>query len=134
MEKNIEKVAMPEDKERKPLLKPEDLSNKLHDVFMSRKDVRQWLMNNERGRVTQEYLASIKNTVDTAIMMDGDEFGEQVAAHIKDDIDFNNRLFNNDKHETDFKIEADKFLDEAYIRPDEKTENAASTQEESIAN
>ncbi len=117
---NMEKGTQPEKQEaKKELLKPYEISGKLFDSFRGREDVKNWIKNNDLGLVAQEFMATVKNTLDTTKMMEGAEKAQEVARYIKDDLDFNNQVFNNDEHETAFKSEADKYLDETYLKPEE---------------
>ena len=129
MEKGIKSESKTEKEE---LLTPDIISGKLFDSFRGREDVQKWIENKDLGLVSQEFVATMKKTLDTVAMMQSPEAAKEVAKYIKDDMDFNTRIFGDPEKETTFKMGADNYLNETYLKPAEP-ENSAPAAPESSA-
>ncbi len=128
MEKRAQSEDNQEAKER--LLQPYEISGKLFDSFKSREDVQNWIKNKDLGLVSQEFVATMKKTLETVSAMDGEKAAKEVAEYIKDDMDFNTRVFGDPEKETAFKAEADNYLNDTYLKPEEQVTAPTETQAE----
>ncbi len=130
MEKmNFPKKPESKAEEEKKLLTPDMISGKLFDAFKGREDVRNWIKNKEMGLITNAFVAMTKQTLDTVKAMESEESAKEVAKYIKDDMDFNTRIFGDPEKETAFKVEADNFLNETYLKPEEPDATSLETKE-----
>lgn len=112
------------------MLQPYEISGKLFDSFKSREDVQNWIKNKDLGLVSQEFVATMKKTLETVSAMDGEKAAKEVAEYIKDDMDFNTRVFGDPEKETAFKAEADNYLNDTYLKPEEQVTAPTETQAE----
>jgi hypothetical protein len=128
MEKNIKPEGGREEKER--LLQPYEISGKLFDSFKNREDVKNWIKNKDLGLVSQEFVATIKKTLDTVSAIDGKDTAKEVAKYIQDDMEFGTCVFGDPEKETAFKAQADNYLNETYLKPEEQVTAPIETQAE----
>lgn len=107
-------------KEQEKLLTPDMISGKFFETFKKREDVRKWMESNALGLVNNAFVSMMKTTLDNVAAVESQDAAKEVAKYMKDDMDFNTRIFGDPEKETALKIDADNYLNETYLKPEEQ--------------